>query len=156
MIDDESKRLIVNINDLRRKNPIRALALLSNAFDEQLAFTRALKEYVSSVNPTYVKSHDEFFLGFEGSFGNKHVTPRSLTSSFLGNLVCVEGIVTKVSLVRPKVVRSVHYCAATKKVMERKYTDFTSLEAVPSSSVYPTKVNVQHYLHNYNIHLSNF
>ena len=57
----------------------------------------------------------------------------------LGNLVCAEGIVTKLSLVRPKVVRSVHYCPTTTKVMERKYTDLTSLEAVPSSAVYPTK-----------------
>lgn len=46
----------------------------------------------------------------------------------------------KGSLVRPKVVRSVHYCPATKKTMERKYTDLTSLDAFPSSSVYPTKV----------------
>lgn len=53
--------------------------------------------------------------------------------------MCVEGIVTKVSLIRPKVVRSVHYCPSTKKVMERKYTDLTSFEAIPSSSVYPTK-----------------
>ncbi len=44
------------------------------------------------------------------------------------------------SLVRPKVVRSVHYCPATKKTMERKYTDMTSLEAFPSSAIYPTKV----------------
>lgn len=44
------------------------------------------------------------------------------------------------SLIRPKVVRSVHYCPATKKVMERKYADLTSLEAFPTSSVYPTKV----------------
>lgn len=44
------------------------------------------------------------------------------------------------SLVRPKVVRSVHYCPATKKTMERKYTDMTSLDAFPSSSIYPTKV----------------
>jgi len=29
------------------------------------------------------------------SFGSKHVTPRTLTSQFLGNMVCVEGIVTK-------------------------------------------------------------
>lgn len=36
-------------------------------------------------------------------------------------------------------MRSVHYCAATKKTLERKYTDLTSLEAVPSSSAYPTK-----------------
>lgn len=48
------------------------------------------------------------------------------------------------SLVRPKVVRSVHYCPATKKTMERKYTDLTSLDAFPSSAIYPTKVNVPH------------
>jgi DNA replicative helicase MCM subunit Mcm2 (Cdc46/Mcm family) len=34
---------------------------------------------------------DKFFC----SFGNKHVTPRTLTSRYLGNMVCVEGIVTK-------------------------------------------------------------
>lgn len=44
------------------------------------------------------------------------------------------------SLVRPKVVRSVHYCPATKKSIERRYTDLTSLEAFPSNAVYPTKV----------------
>lgn len=139
MIAEESKRLIVNINDLRRKNPTRANALLTNAFDEQLALSRALKEYVSTVQPSYAKKCEDFFIGFEGSFGNRHVTPRTLNANFLGNLVCVEGIVTKVSLVRPKVVRSVHYCPETKKVMERKYTDLTSFEAVPTSAVYPTK-----------------
>ncbi|XP_058823410.1 DNA replication licensing factor Mcm3 [Topomyia yanbarensis] len=138
MITDDSKRLVVNVNDLRRKNPARASALLSSAFDEQLAFSRALKEYVSTVDSIYAKTHEDFFVAFEGSFGNKHVTPRSLTSRYLGNLVCVEGIVTKVSLIRPKVVKSVHYCVATKKVMERRYTDLTSFDAVPSSAVYPT------------------
>ncbi|XP_063827682.1 DNA replication licensing factor Mcm3 [Ostrinia nubilalis] len=139
MIADKSKRLVVNVNDLRRKNPQRAKNLLENAFEEQIAFQRALKEYVSSIDPTYAKVQEEFFVAFSGSFGNKHVTPRSLTSRYLGNLICVEGIVTRVSLVRPKVVRSVHYCPATKKVMERKYTDLTSFEAFPTSAVYPTK-----------------
>jgi len=41
--------------------------------------------------------------------------------------------------VRPKIVSSVHYCPATKKTMERKYTDMTSLDPYPSSAVYPTK-----------------
>lgn len=139
MVSEDSRRLIVNINDLRRKNPARAASLLNNAFEEQLAFSRALKDVVMSNQSRYTKTDDDFFVGFEGSFGNRHVTPRSLTCQFLGNLVCVEGIATKVSLVRPKVVRSVHYCAATNKVMERKYTDFTSFEAIPSSAVYPTK-----------------
>lgn len=139
MIAEKKKRLIVNINDLKRKNPQRALGILKNASDELLAFGRAVKEFVASIDPTYAKSYEDFFVGFEGCFGNNHFTPRGLTSAYLGNLVCVEGIVTKVSLIRPKVVRSVHYCPTTKKVMERKYTDLTSYEAVPSSAVYPTK-----------------
>jgi len=44
------------------------------------------------------------------------------------------------SLVRPKVVRSVHYCDVTKTVLERAYSDLTSLEAFPHSAVYPTTV----------------
>ena len=44
------------------------------------------------------------------------------------------------SLIRPKVVKSVHYCPATKKTLERHYTDLTSLDPFPSSSAYPTKV----------------
>ncbi|KAJ3607284.1 hypothetical protein NHX12_026795 [Muraenolepis orangiensis] len=139
MMSDNKARLLVNINDLRRRNETRAAKLMKNAFEELLAFQRALKDVVASVDATYAKQHEEFFIGLEGSFGAKHVTPRSLTARLLGGMVCVEGIVTKCSLVRPKVVRSVHYCPATKKTMERKYTDMTSLEAFPSSAIYPTK-----------------
>ncbi|KAL1512773.1 hypothetical protein ABEB36_002305 [Hypothenemus hampei] len=139
MISDKSQRLTVNVNDLRKKNPQRATALLNNAFEEQLAFQRALKEIVNQIDYEYAKNCEEFFIAFEGSFGNKHVTPRTLTTRHLGNLICVEGIVSKCSLVYPKLVRSVHYCPTTKKFMERKYTDLTSLEAVPTSAAYPTK-----------------
>ncbi|CAB1339801.1 unnamed protein product, partial [Coregonus sp. 'balchen'] len=139
MISENKNRLIVNINDLRRRNEARAARLMTSAFEELLAFQRALKDLVASVDATYAKQYEEFFVGLEGSFGNKHVSPRTLTSRLLGSIVCVEGIVTKCSLVRPKVVRSVHYCPATKKTMERKYTDMTSLDAFPSSAIYPTK-----------------
>uniref|UniRef100_A0A3P9LU04 DNA replication licensing factor MCM3 n=1 Tax=Oryzias latipes TaxID=8090 RepID=A0A3P9LU04_ORYLA len=139
MINENKARLIVNINDLRRRNEARAAKLMTNAFEELVAFQRALKDLVASVDATYAKQHEEFFVGLEGSFGAKHVSPRTLTSRLLGSMVCVEGIITKCSLVRPKVVRSVHYCPATKKTMERKYTDLTSLDAFPSSAIYPTK-----------------
>ncbi|XP_015590170.1 DNA replication licensing factor Mcm3 [Cephus cinctus] len=138
MIEEKKYRLFVNINDLRRKNSERAASLLNNAFEEQVAFHGALKQFVMSIDTDYAKGNTEFFVGFEGSFGNKHVTPRTLTSRFLGSLVCVEGIVTRCSLVRPKVVRSVHYCSATKTIMERAYTDLTSFDAFPSSAIYPT------------------
>uniref|UniRef100_A0A8C0DP56 DNA replication licensing factor MCM3 n=1 Tax=Balaenoptera musculus TaxID=9771 RepID=A0A8C0DP56_BALMU len=114
-------------------------SLLSNAFEELVAFQRALKDFVASIDATYAKQYEEFYIGLEGSFGSKHVSPRTLTSCFLSCVVCLEGIVTKCSLVRPKVVRSVHYCPATKKTIERRYSDLTTLVAFPSSSVYPTK-----------------
>ncbi|KAB0403987.1 hypothetical protein E2I00_008277, partial [Balaenoptera physalus] len=139
LISDNQYRLIVNVNDLRRKNEKRANRLLSNAFEELVAFQRALKDFVASIDATYAKQYEEFYIGLEGSFGSKHVSPRTLTSCFLSCVVCLEGIVTKCSLVRPKVVRSVHYCPATKKTIERRYSDLTTLVAFPSSSVYPTK-----------------
>uniref|UniRef100_A0A8B9G0J9 DNA replication licensing factor MCM3 n=1 Tax=Amazona collaria TaxID=241587 RepID=A0A8B9G0J9_9PSIT len=139
MISDNRYRLLVSINDLRRKNEKRANRLLNNAFGELTAFQRALKDFVASVDATYAKQFEDFYIGLEGSFGSKHVSPRTLTACFLSCIVCVEGIVTKCSLVRPKIVRSVHYCPATKKTIERRYTDMTSLDAFPSSSVYPTK-----------------
>lgn len=139
MVANGECRLNVNINDLRKKNPLRAIALLNSGFEELPAFHQALKEYVAAVDTNYAKSQEELFVGFEGSFGSKHVSPRTLNARHLGNLVCVEGIVTKCSLVRPKVVRSVHYCPATKKTLERRYKDMTSYDPFPSSSVYPTK-----------------
>ena len=67
------------------------------------------------------------------------MTARTLTSRHINNLVCLEGIVTKVSLVRPKVMTSVHYCPATSKTMERNYSDMTSIDAYPSTAAYPTQ-----------------
>ncbi|KAM3180311.1 hypothetical protein ACTXT7_016532 [Hymenolepis weldensis] len=139
MINNESCRLIININDLRRENPKRTEELIANSFAEILACQRALKRCVQNISPECAKKHMDFFVGFEGSFGALHVSPRTLSSNLLGHMVCVEGIVTKTSIVRPKVVCSVHYCPATKKTIERRYADMGSLDAFPSSGAYPTK-----------------
>ncbi|VDO01193.1 unnamed protein product [Rodentolepis nana] len=139
MITNESCRLIININDLRRENPKRTEELIANSFAEILACQRALKRCVQNINPEYAKNNMDFFIGFEGSFGALHVSPRTLSSNLLGHMVCVEGIVTKTSVVRPKVACSVHYCPATKKTIERRYADMSSLDAFPSSGAYPTK-----------------
>ena len=56
------------------------------------------------------------------------MSPRSLTSSSLRQLVSVEGVATKVSSIKPKVVRSVHYCPETKQHLEREYRDSTDPE----------------------------
>ena len=69
--------------------------LLSQAQLEVLAFQRAVKEFMLTIDDAYGKQFEEFYVGFEGSFGGKHVTPRSISARHLGSLVCVEGIVTK-------------------------------------------------------------
>uniref|UniRef100_A0A914CBQ2 DNA replication licensing factor MCM3 n=3 Tax=Acrobeloides nanus TaxID=290746 RepID=A0A914CBQ2_9BILA len=138
LIDQNGKRLVVNLNHVRAKLPDRCAGLLHNFVEEILCFEKALKEVVSHIDATYAKDA-EFQIGFEGSFGDRHVNPRTLKSRFLGNLVCCEGIVTRCTSVRPKVVKSVHYCPATKKTLEKKYTDFTSYDTFPTSNAYPTE-----------------
>jgi len=38
---------------------------------------------------------DTFYVGYKGSFGENHATPRTLKSDKLGKMVCLEGIVTR-------------------------------------------------------------
>jgi hypothetical protein len=82
-----------------RLNLFICFSLLNNVFEEQPAFQRALKEYVVSLDSNYAIENEELFVSFEGSFGKRHVTPRMLMSTFLGNLVFVDGIVSKYKLV---------------------------------------------------------
>lgn len=46
---------------------------------------------------------------------------------------------TRCSVVRPKVVLSKHWCPATGKQYSKRYHDATSLEAQPTTSLYPVQ-----------------
>ena len=60
-------------------------------------------------------------------------------------MISLEGIVTKCSLVRPKVVKSVHYCEEEDRFFFREYRDqTTSAGAAATSSVYPTEDEEKH------------
>ena len=81
-------------------------------------------------------------IGLEGNFGTNQVSPRGLLATFLSRLVCIEGIVTKCSLVRPKTVQSVHFCPKTQKFQSVDYRDATfSGPGDVKSQAYPTKDN---------------
>lgn len=62
------------------------------------------------------------------SFGHQHVSPRGLLASYLRTLVCVEGIVTKCTSVRPKLVKSVHFNPSNQSFTSREYRDSTAVE----------------------------
>ena len=51
------------------------------------------------------------------------MTPRGLKSNLINEFVAVQGIVTKMSIVKPKIQTSVHYCEATRKGMVKEYND---------------------------------
>jgi DNA replication licensing factor MCM3 len=80
----------------------------------------------------------EYYCAYIGSFGEFSCNPRTLGSNQLNHMVSLEGIVTKTSLVRPKVVKSVHYNENQRKFHYRTYTDQTTTTGAASSSVYPT------------------
>lgn len=74
-----------------------------------------------NLHPKTLAEGAEVQVGFVGEFGANRVSPRELLSSYVGHLVCIEGIVTKASTVRPKWVRSVHFCPANGKTLTREY-----------------------------------
>merc|ERR1719420_2006320 len=55
------------------------------------------------------------------------MTPRGLSAAMLGNMVCVEGVVTKAAVGTPKLIQSIHYCEATGRVVSRDHKDGTAL-----------------------------
>lgn len=106
----------------------------------------ALSELVSRLHPKVVSEGFRPRVGFAGEFGARAVGPRELTSSFLGRLVEVSGVVTRVSLVRPRLLRSVHWCPETDAVSSRDYPDdlwggdaSASGPVATATTVYPTR-----------------
>jgi DNA replicative helicase MCM subunit Mcm2 (Cdc46/Mcm family) len=62
-------------------------------------------------------------VNFTGNFGRHYITPRGLKAQMLNKLVRVQGIVTRMSTVSPKLVKSYHYTEATKQGSVKTYAD---------------------------------
>ncbi|KAK3306922.1 MCM2/3/5 family-domain-containing protein [Chaetomium strumarium] len=142
MLQKNQRRLVVNIDRVRDHNPEMADGLLYDPFKYTLAFNHALKEIVKTVpqaRPDQVDADVLYYCAWAGSFGLNACNPRTLSSQHLNSMVSVEGIVTRCSLIRPKIVKSVHYAKDTQKWYFKEYRDQTMTEGVTTSSVYPTE-----------------
>lgn len=140
MISDNSNRLLVKIDDLREINEDRANSLLDNAIDEQAAFVNALKDCVHYKSPSYARLHDEFLIGFYGSFGANLIAPHRVNAEFLGRLISVHGVVCESSDAKIRLIESSHFCPATQKYHTVKHTNFTSFKREhPFYNGYPTQ-----------------
>ncbi|XP_068666025.1 DNA replication licensing factor MCM3 isoform X1 [Aristolochia californica] len=139
MIHNKRHRLIIDMSDLLDYSRDLARNLIRNPGEYMQPFSDALTEVSRNVDPKFLKEGEQILVGFKGPFGFHRVTPRELLSGFIGTMVRVEGIVTKCSLVRPKVVKSVHYCSTSGQFTTREYRDITSNLGLPTGSVYPTR-----------------
>lgn len=140
-------RIIISLDDLREFDR----SFWSGILVEPAYFIppaeKALTDLADSMddvphpNASAVSSRHPWKLSFKGSFGAHALSPRTLTAQHLNKLVSVEGIVTKTSLVRPKLIRSVHYAAKTGRFHYRDYTDATTTLTSTKRLEYPDNVN---------------
>lgn len=147
MLSEQKNRLIINLNDLRRYNPQLWDEFLKSPMSHIPAFEESLNGFVKSqFNNGKFDVNQKFRLGFDGAFGSRRVDPKNLHSSHITNIMCVEGIVTKVGLCRPKVVSTVHYCEETTNWKTQHYRDAVSFTGPPTGSAYPTTSEEGHAL----------
>lgn len=142
MLQKNQRRLVVNIDHVREHDAEIAEGLLLEPFDYTLAFNHALKEIVKTIpqaRPDQTAEDVMYYCAWAGSFGLHTCNPRTLSSHLLNQMVSIEGIVTRCSLIRPKVVKSVHYNEKENKFHFREYRDATMTTGVTTSSVYPTE-----------------
>ena len=140
MLQKDQRRLTVNLDHVRNHSPELAMGILEEPFDYTLAFDHALKKIVETIpqaRPDQTARDTIYYCAWAGSFGLNACNPRTLSSQHLNYMVSIEGIVTRCSLIRPKVVRSVHYNETKDKFHFREYQDQTMTNGVTTSSVYP-------------------
>ncbi|XP_076897242.1 DNA replication licensing factor MCM3-like [Bidens hawaiensis] len=140
MINNKRRRLIFNLSHLHHRDAADlSQRLLRNPSEYMQSLTDFITDRTRSIDPKYLTEGEQVLVGIDGPFVSREVTPRDLLSEFIGSMVKVNGIITKCSLVRPKVVKSVHYCPSTKQFTSREYRDITSTMGLPTGSVYPTR-----------------
>jgi len=133
-------RFDVNLDDLRSKDSRLTRKLMKDPGILIESLKEAIKEKVALID---FKTLGDFQVTFSGSFGFHAVSPRGLLSNFLDCLVSVEGIVTKCTAVRPKLVKSIHFCEDNQKfVPPRHYRDVSTLTGLPTSTVIPARDEV--------------
>ncbi|PSC70868.1 DNA replication licensing factor MCM3 [Micractinium conductrix] len=132
-------RLEVDLQDLSDYNEELHRRVLSSPSTCLPPFEEALEEFIRNRSPKLLEETQRVHVALTGEFGPNTVSPRNLTSEYLSKLVSLQGIVTRCTLVRPKIVKSVHWCPATGQFSSREYRDVTSNSGVPTTTAYPTK-----------------
>eukprot|EP01055_Gregarina_sp_Pseudo9_P001481 Gregarina_sp_Pseudo_9__1480@NODE_19_length_5871_cov_29_635631_g17_i0_p1_GENE_NODE_19_length_5871_cov_29_635631_g17_i0NODE_19_length_5871_cov_29_635631_g17_i0_p1_ORF_typecomplete_len892_score249_51MCM/PF00493_23/4_5e88MCM_OB/PF17207_3/1_7e27MCM_lid/PF17855_1/3_5e02MCM_lid/PF17855_1/1_9e21Mg_chelatase/PF01078_21/1e09AAA_3/PF07726_11/1_9e06AAA_5/PF07728_14/1e05Sigma54_activat/PF00158_26/2_9e05Sigma54_activ_2/PF14532_6/0_0012RuvB_N/PF05496_12/0_0092MCM_N/PF14551_6/0_025AAA_2/PF07724_14/0_069AAA/PF00 len=91
-----------------------------------------------------IKDREEqrtLYLGFTGWLGSHGVTPRGLGARLANKLVCVEGIVTRCSLIHPRLTHATFYIPELQRHFFREHHDTLSITAKGRSQAPVYNVN---------------
>lgn len=146
MLIKGSVRLFVSLDEVRDFDDEFWRGLMNTPVEYLPACERALRDTVLTIyDPNDdrfepLNDDQQFYIGFKGAFGSHALSPRTISADKLSTMVSVEGIVTRASLVRPKVIRSVHYAEKTARFYAKNYHDnTTSFDAISTPAVYPVE-----------------
>lgn len=112
LVSRPSGRLALSLDDLRSVNPTLPSALLRHPLPVLAGLEQVLQDAARDL-AGIKKQGGVYHVTVEGNFGSHYVTPRGLRAGLANQLVKVQGIISRMSLVRPKLLKSVHYCEAT-------------------------------------------
>lgn len=144
-------RLVVSLDDLRDFDKTFWQGMLYEPHNfippaefaiQQLIQTDVFFQTTSDgLNLSYYKG--PWKLSFRGAFASHNLTPRSLHAKHINKLISIQGIVTRTSLIRPKLARSVHYAEETARFHYRSYKDATTslVTPLPGSALNATANN---------------
>ena len=150
LIQDATKknlsRVTIDINRMREsdpslvnmvlKNPLKIIPLMEKKLDE---ISTGFKSEKVQSNTIQSKKEEKMHLNLQGMLGTHLVSPRGLTAELTNQYVGVQGIVTRISEVRSKLVYSVHYCEETKKGNIKEYND--QMKIAESTNTYGQPLN---------------
>jgi DNA replication licensing factor MCM3 len=152
-------RLEINLDKMREysellykrliSNPIQIIPLLESQLNKTINEGDRSKK---GQNPEKVlmsnKNQKNYKISFTGMLGKNMVSPRGLTAQLTNQLVNVIGIVTRMSIVRPKLVNSCHYCEETKSSFVKSYSDQYSLSGTNNFQANAQNPNANGYVSN--------
>ena len=150
LIQDATKKnlplVTIDINRMREsdpslvnmvlKNPLKIIPLMEKKLDE---ISTGFKSEKVQSNTIQSKKEEKLHLNLQGMLGTHLVSPRGLTAELTNQYVGVQGIVTRISEVRSKLVYSVHYCEETKKGNIKEYND--QMKIAESTNTYGQPLN---------------
>lgn len=127
---DEVRHFHPKLSQFITKNPIDAIKIFEDSLNQTVRGMKedhgkgnSEKQQAQSSDVHFPKKVEIYYVNFEGNFGKNYVTPRGLKANLVNQFVQVQGIVTRMTMVRPKIQTSVHYCEATKKGLVKHYND---------------------------------